>query len=165
MVLLAFALVIALVGVVVLRQGREREVDGRSRIGVPVLLGVIGLVQLVQHPFDAGLGRGLPAVVAVVAAVLVLGIAVGGTYGVLTRVRTTVDGRVLGRGTPATAALFLVLLAVALGIEIGFGRYASGQADGDLGVIMVLFAVAGAVQAEVLRRRARRSGTGAGVPR
>lgn len=128
---------------IVVRQRHVRAVPLRLRLGAPVLLGLIGLLELLhyraQHPLGGGTTAGLLALLA-------LGAVLGAARGVTARVwRAEGPFRwVVRRATWATIGLWLVSLGAWL---LAAGRVAEGA-------YLVFLAVTYATQRAVEQSRA-----------
>ena len=149
-----------LVGLLMARQLRWRTFDPSRVFRLPVVLGAIGLIDLVRHP-----GATVSAVdAAFLLLELVLAAAVGAAMGRLTVFRADpgVAGRLQSRTGRPGAALWLVLIAVRVGVDLLAEQFGSHLLAAT-GVILVVIAVSRAVSATVARVRAPRSPAGVGM--
>lgn len=146
----------ALIGLLVLawivyNQLRPREVTNR-RLRIAGVLGVVGLVQVTTaasgHPVSA-LALGL----------LVLGLVIGAGLGVgrayTMRAWTAPDGRRMIQGNWVTAALWLVGIAVHVGLDLLVRAFDPASEPVNTASIMLFVAVSIGAQALVAVRRSR----------
>ncbi|MDF0529181.1 hypothetical protein P0W64_01090 [Tsukamurella sp. 8F] len=143
---------LAVVCFVLYRQTRPRPI-GDDLLKLPIVLGAIGVVQILEY-----LGHGgAPSVGEVCAAVLGLAVALALAYprAASLRVYRTPDGTLMRRGTAATVALWLIAIGAHIAIDavvpLAFGDHGRG---GLAGVTLMLYlAIALGAQAVFLRRR------------
>jgi hypothetical protein len=139
---------VALAGLAVYRQTRVSEVCDEGRFKLAIVYAVVGVcVGGFALPHGA-LAVGLLGLSIAISA------GVGVARGYLTRLWVDREGRVLSQGTALTVGLFLGLVAAKF--AIGTAEYLNGVRDtAGFGEILVMIAVMIAVQAEIVRSRAR----------
>ncbi|MFJ9696415.1 DUF1453 domain-containing protein [Kitasatospora sp. NPDC101183] len=118
--LINIVVALAVVALVVARQMRPQKLDGERRFWIlPLVLGVLGLrdPQLIDHDHAA-----LSVTLLVASLVAVLGM--GTVWGWTVRIWRTPTGETWARGTKATVAAWVGMLAIRIGI------YATGSALG-----------------------------------
>ena len=140
--------IVALTTYAVYKQTHVSEVRDKGRFKLALIYGIVGIsVGGFAVPHGA-LAIGL------LAASVVLSVIVGLARGYLTRLWVEADGRVLRQGTALTVGLFLALVAAKFGL--GTYEYLRGVRDtAGFGEVLVMIAVMVAVQAEIIRARAR----------
>jgi hypothetical protein len=143
---------IAVVGLLIYRQWVTRPVRERSAARLVLILGVIGVVEMVEASKGHHLG---PATVGWIVVGLVIGAALGAARATTTRVWRDANGTAWRRGSVLTAALWIVSLAAHFGIDalIDHSTTAKGLGSAD---ILLYLAVSLGVQREVIRLRAAR---------
>lgn len=140
--------IVAVIGVVIARQLRPRQVSAGGRWWlIPAVLVVLAIR-------DGGLidtGH-RDAAVALLAAELVVGAAMGVVWAATTRIWTQDDGSVWAQGTRATITVWM------LGIATRAGLYAAGASMGvhqDSGSVLLAVAATLLIRSGVLMWRAR----------
>ena len=147
-------IVIAVVVVVLLvaNQLRTRPVREGSAARIVLVLGVIGLVELVNAAKGNTVGG---ATVAWIVGSLLVGATLGAVRAVTVRVWRAPDGSALRRGTVATAVLWAVSLGAHLAMEAGIDHSTAVVGLGSSSLLLYLALTLG-VQREVVRWRAGR---------
>jgi hypothetical protein len=143
--------ILAVVGLVIARQLKPRVVRGGRWWLIPVVLVVLAIRDggslIDQHHRDSA--------VALLAAELVVGAAMGVVWATTTRMWTESDGRVWVQGTKATVAVWV------LGIVVRLGLYAVGASMGiheDSSSALLAVAATLLIRTGVLLRRAQSVG-------
>jgi hypothetical protein len=140
--------IVALTAYAVYKQTHVSEVRDKGRFKLAVIYGIVGITVggfAVPHG-----GRAI----GMLALSIALSVLVGLARGQLTRIWVGADGRVLRQGTAITVGLFLALVAAKFGL--GTYEYLEGVRDAaGFGEMLVMIAVMVAVQAEIVRDRAR----------
>jgi hypothetical protein len=145
---LEIAAILALTTYAIYKQTHVGEVRDKGRFKLALIYGIVGLS---VGGFDLPHGN---VAIALLAVSIVLSVVVGTARGYLTRIWVDADGRVLRQGTVLTVSLFLALVAAKLGL--GTYEYLNGVRDtAGFGEVMVMIAVMVAVQAQIVRNRAR----------
>ncbi|RDI68593.1 hypothetical protein [Nocardia pseudobrasiliensis] len=142
------ALVVAVLGWIIYRQSQWRPLDAARMWRAPVVIAVIGLVQM-KTAVTGSIG-----VVAVALLVLsaVLSLAVGVAMGWLSQIRET-DGRLWARTGLLGSALWFVLLAVRIGVDV-WAHMLGATIVTAVGVILIMLALNRAGRTLVLTWRA-----------
>jgi hypothetical protein len=144
---------LAVVALLISRQLRSRPVQESSAVRLVVILGVIGVIDMVSAAKHHTVG---PSAVSLIALGLVLAGGFGAWRAMTVRVWRNTDGTAWRQGTLATAVLWIVAIAVHIVIDLIIGstdKSASGVAAAS---ILVYLAISLGVQREVLRARAAR---------
>ncbi len=140
--------IVALTMYAVYKQTHVSEVRDKGRFKLAIIYGIVGIAVggfAVPH---GALAIGLLTLS------IALSVVVGLARGQLTRIWVDADGRVLRQGTALTVGLFLALVAAKFGL--GTIEYLKGVRDtAGFGEVLVMIAVMVAVQAEIVRGRAR----------
>jgi hypothetical protein len=143
---------VAVVALLVVRQMSTRRVREDTAFRFMLILGVIGIVLMV----DAAKGHPLPArAVLVVVAGLVLAVLLGAVRALTVRIWRDPSGVAWRRGTGWTAALWIVSLAAHLGLDPLAGDSSVAKSFVSASILLYLALTLG-VQREVLRARAAR---------
>ena len=146
------AIGVAVVVLLVANQLRTRPVREGSAARIVLVLGVIGVIELV----DATKGRTVgPTTVAWIVASLLIGAALGAVRALTVRIRRAPDGSALRQGTVATALLWVVSLGAHLALEAAIDHSTKIVGLGASSLLVYLALTLG-VQREVIRRRAGR---------
>lgn len=143
------AIIVLVVGWIMLRQTRWQDLNPMRMWRGPIILGVVGFVQLKSAIPAAGISA---VVVALLAVSAVLSIAVGLAMGALSQVRRTGAGWQARTGWLGSA-LWLVLLAVRIGVDIG-AKQLGADVVASVGAILIMLALNRAGRGVVLARRA-----------
>ncbi|MGD1012468.1 MAG: hypothetical protein ABR925_08065 [Acidimicrobiales bacterium] len=142
----------AVVALLVVRQMRTRRVKEDSAARITAILGVIGIIELV----DAGKGHHVgAATIAWIVLTLVVGAALGAVRAVTVRIWRTAEGPALRKGTALTAVLWVVSLGLHLGMESLIDHSSGIAGFGSAGLLLYLAVTLG-VQREIVRWRASR---------
>lgn len=151
-------LAVAALALIVARQVRWRAFDPARAMRVPVVLAAIGLLNLVN-----GHGGALTSTdVALLGAELVLSVGVGAAMGRMTAFRRSAEGVLQSRTGWAGASLWLVLIAVRIGMDVA-GAALGSHVVTTTGVILLLIAASRATSALVARARAPRPASQVGM--
>jgi hypothetical protein len=143
---------VAVVALVIVRQMSTRRVREDSSLRLTLILGVIGIVLMVQ----AVKGHTLPSRAVVVVVVgLVLAVVLGAARALTVRIWRDPSGTAWRRGTPWTAALWVVSLAAHVGLDPLAGDSSVAKSFVSASILLYLALTLGA-QREVLRARAAR---------
>ncbi|WP_067564870.1 hypothetical protein [Nocardia acidivorans] len=142
-------LVLLVVGWFVYRQTRWQDLDPNRIWRGPIILGVIGFVRLRSAIPAAGIGA-VAVVLLVISAAL--SIAVGLAMGALSQVRRAESGWQARTGLLGSL-LWLVLLAVRIGVDIG-AKHAGAEVVASVGAILLMPALNRAGRGVVLAGRA-----------
>ncbi len=137
------------------RQTRMGEIAGANRFNIALVYAGIAGVSLISSDRTAPGGAGWFFLLTSLALSAIVGIA----RGRMTRIWLAEDGRYMRAGTMLTVGLFIIMLAV----KIGLGLYAhlNGIEDGaGFAEILIVVATMVAVQAEIVFRRAARLRSG-----
>jgi uncharacterized membrane protein len=151
-----------MVGFAIYRQTRVGPAGGPGRFKMALIYGAIGLVSLALTGWVLpGDSRGW----AVLAIGITLSAVVGVARGLLTRVWTDENGRVLRQGTWLTVSLFVAMIIVKIAITV-FAQLSGIQTGSSFAQILLVVAIMIAVQAEIVHRRAQRlkQGESAALP-
>jgi hypothetical protein len=141
---------VAVVALLIVRQMSTRRVREDSAVRLVLILGVIGVVQMV----DAAKGHTLPSrAVLVVVVGLLLAVVFGAVRAVTVRIWRDPSGIAWRRGTPWTAALWVVSLAAHFGLDALAGDSSVAKSFVSASILLYLALTLG-VQREVLRARA-----------
>jgi hypothetical protein len=155
---LEIAAILALTTYAIYKQTHVSEVRDKGRFKLALIYGIVGLS---VGGFDLPQGN---VAIGLLAVSIVLSVVVGSARGYLTRVWVEADGRVLRQGTVLTVSLFLALVAAKFGL--GTYEYLNGVRDtAGFGEVMVMIAVMVAVQAQIVRNRARELSRSSGTVR
>jgi hypothetical protein len=143
---------VAVVALVIYRQGVTRPVRERSAARLVLILGIIGVVEMVNASKAHHLG---PSTIGWIVVGLLIGAGLGAARAATTRVWRDANGTAWRRGSVLTAALWIVSLAAHFGIDalIDHSTTAKGLGSAD---ILLYLAVSLGVQREVIRLRAAR---------
>jgi len=140
--------IVALTTYAVYKQTHVTEVRDKGRFKLAIIYAIVGIAVggfAVPHGTLA---------IGLLVLSIVLSVVVGLARGYLTRIWVDDDDRVLRQGTALTVGLFLALVAAKFGI--GGYEYLEGVRDSaGFGEVLVMIAVMVAVQAEIVRVRAR----------
>jgi hypothetical protein len=140
-------IVLAVVGLVIVRRFSRRRVDERRMLVIPVVVAIVGVAQgHLVDPHHAAVSAGL--LTAEVVAALLLGLGLGSTM----HVWRDADGQLWSRGGWATFGVFLASVAVRGGLY-GLG-YAAGVRPGS-GTALVSVAAWLLAQNLTIGRRSR----------
>ncbi|MFF0612766.1 hypothetical protein ACFYUD_29290 [Nocardia tengchongensis] len=144
---------VLVVGWIMYRQTRWQALDPNRLWRGPIVLGLVGFLQM--KSVAAGGGLGVTAV-ALLALSAVLGTGIGLVMGLLSQVRAGERGLEARTGWAGTL-LWIVLLAVRIGVDL-VARASGAQVVTSIGAILLVVAVNRAGRALVLTRRAERAG-------
>ncbi|MTE15088.1 hypothetical protein [Nocardia aurantiaca] len=137
------------IGWIMYRQTRWQELDANRLWRGPIILGLIGFVQM--KSVVAGSGIGVMAV-ALLALSALLGIGIGVVMGLLSQVRAGASGLEARTGWAGTL-LWVALLAVRIGVDV-VAHLSGAVAVTSVGAILLVVALNRAGRALVLARRA-----------
>ncbi|MFI5777875.1 hypothetical protein [Nocardia sp. NPDC051570] len=143
------ALVVVVLGWIVYRQSQWRLVDSARMWRGPIVLAVIGLVQM-RTAFSGGSIGAVAVALLVLSAVLSL--AVGVAMGWLSQIRRT-DGQLWARTGLIGSALWFVLLAVRIGVDV-WAHLLGATIVTAIGVILIMLALNRTGRTLMLMRRA-----------
>lgn len=141
---------VAVVALLAARQLRSRPVSADLR--VPLILGIIGLIELTGYVQKGHHGT---AVIAGLAVSLVLGAAFGAARAFTMRLWKR-DGRAWRQGTWVTAVLWVITVAIHFGVDEVFGRHSTGAGSLAGSSILLYLAVTYTVQRLIVQYRAQR---------
>ncbi|MVU77949.1 hypothetical protein GPX89_11915 [Nocardia sp. ET3-3] len=147
---------VLVIGWIMFRQTQWQALDLTRLWRGPIILGVVGGLQM--KSVLAGGGIGVLAV-ALLALSGVLAVGVGLVMGLLSQVRSTAQGLEARTGWAGTL-LWFVLLAVRIGVDV-VARASGAAVVTSVGAILVVVALNRAGRALVLARRAERALVGA----
>ncbi|MGW4771520.1 hypothetical protein ACWEO2_26165 [Nocardia sp. NPDC004278] len=146
-------LVLAILGWIIYRQNQWRLFDPVRMWRLPVILGLIGVIGACTST-DLGALRTLDIALLVFEGVLSL--AIGAVMGVMSRFRRDEVGALLVRTGAAASALWLVSIAVRVGVDViavGYGATSSTSS----GLILLLLGLNRAGRIAVISARAEKS--------
>jgi peptidoglycan/LPS O-acetylase OafA/YrhL len=143
-------LVVAVLGWIVYRQTRWQVLDPARIWRMPIILAVVGLISLRSTPADGGTLDGV--VVALLVGTGLLSIGVGALMGLMSQLRVA-DGRWQARTGWAGSLLWLVLIAVRIGVDVGASALGA-KIVASTGVILLMVALNRIGRNLVLVRRA-----------
>ncbi|MGW4249241.1 hypothetical protein [Nocardia sp. NPDC004722] len=143
---------VLVIGWIMYRQTRWQVLDQSKLWRGPIVLGVVGVLQM-----KSVLANGAPSVLAVTLLALsaVLALAVGLVMGQLSQVRSGAAGLEARTGWTGSL-LWLVLLAVRIGVDV-VARANGAAVVTSVGAILLVVAVNRAGRAVVLARRAEQA--------
>ena len=142
---------IAVVALLIVRQLRRQPVRETSAARLMLILGAIGVVEMIsaskKHPVGA-------SAVGLIALGLVLAAGFGIWRALTVRLWRQPDGTAWRQGTAATATLWIVAIATHIVIDVIIGDTDEGAAAVASASILLYIAISLGVQREVLRARA-----------
>ncbi|MEC3953370.1 hypothetical protein VMT65_10040 [Nocardia sp. CDC153] len=143
---------VLVIGWIMYRQTRWQVLDPTRLWRGPIILGVVGFLQM-----KSVLAGGTPSVTAVALLALsaALGLGFGLVMGLLSQVRTGAEGLEARTGWIGSA-LWIVLLAVRIGVDV-VARMAGAEAVTSIGAILLVVALNRVGRALVLARRAEQA--------
>ena len=143
---------VAVVALLIFRQLSARRVREQTAARLVAILGVIGIVEMVQAAKGHHIGA---TTIAAIAAGLVLGAGLGAARALTVRIWRDAGGIAWRQGSLLTAGLWIISLAAHFGIDalIDHSTTAKGLGSAD---ILLYLAVSLGVQREVTRARAAR---------
>jgi hypothetical protein len=143
---------VAVVSLLIFRQLSARRVREQTAARLVLILGVIGVVEMVQaakgHPVGA-------TTIAAIAAGLVLGAGLGAARALTVRIWRDDGGVAWRQGSWLTAGLWIISLAAHFGIDALIDQSTTAKGLGSADILLYL-AVSLGVQREVTRARAAR---------
>jgi hypothetical protein len=141
---------VLIVAYLIARQLVTRPVRERSAARLVLILGVIGIIEMVQSVKGHKLGA---ETITLVAAGIVMGALLGLARAVTVRVWRDTAGLAWRRGTVLTAMLWVVSLAAHLGIDVVVDHSTTAKGLASASILLYLGVTLG-VQREVIRLRA-----------
>ncbi|MFI1912638.1 hypothetical protein [Nocardia sp. NPDC020380] len=142
-------LVVLVIGWVVYRQTQWQALDHARLWRLPIILGIIGALSL-KSAVGTTTVQPISVVLLVVSAVLAVG--VGLLMGTMSQVRQF-EGRVEARTGVAGSMLWLVMLAVRIGVDVAGHVLNAGALVTSAGAIMIFIALNRAGRTLILARR------------
>lgn len=142
-------LVVLVIGWVVYRQTQWQALDHARLWRLPIILGIIGVLSL-KSAVGTTTVQPISVVLLVVSAVLAAG--VGLLMGTMSQVRRF-EGRIEARTGVAGSMLWLVMLAVRIGVDVAGHVLNAGPLVTSAGAIMIFIALNRAGRTLILARR------------
>jgi hypothetical protein len=143
---------LAVAAFVIYRQVIPRPVRERSAARLVLVLGVIGIVEMVQ----AAKGHSVPARAVVLVVIgLALAVAFGALRAVTMRVWRDPDGVAWRRGSALTITLWIISLAAHIALDLSAGHSSVAKSFTSASIWLFLALTLG-VQREIIRARAAR---------
>ncbi len=141
---------IAIVGLLVYRQLTARPVRERNAARLVLILGVIGVIEMVQAAKGHHIGS---ATIGWIALGLVIGASLGALRAMTMRIWRDDAGVAWRRGSVLTGALWIVSLAAHFGLDALIDHSTTAKSLGSADILLYLAVTLG-VQREVIRARA-----------